>query len=532
MAGRDVNININGKDNLSPAVGAAGRSIANLKSQLASLGSKQFSLPSLPGIGSLSGSGGIAAALGAGGAAFTAFGINAAAGMETTTVAFKTMLKSGDAAKDLLGDISKFAATTPFEFPELADASKKLLAFGVASRDIVPTLRKIGDVSSGIGAPIGEIAELYGKARVQGRLFQEDINQLTGRGIPIIQELAKQFNTTESEVRGLVESGRVNFKHLETAFTAMTSTGGQFMGLMAAQADTLSGKFSNLKDTVGRLAMEIGNKLNPSLKTAVDTANYLLGGGIAGVPTVGKSGGLADHLSGSVLTAGRDIGNQRDAIAAGKRALLTEKDPARRAQIQAQIDAMQERFATSKADFAGGMEKSNDFRKRFGAGISGVLGGTSGLGGMLGGAFDSVRTGTEGVMAQAFKGANIAKLFNETRTPQEKFDAEMAQLRAQRGEIGDDLFNRKRRMLEDDLAGTFDKNGPEKRFKQDRNPLAPLTEARFLTSAPGFSADPATRAAQDNAKTTKEAKAIAAQQLVVLQAMERKLQRQTRLGVL
>jgi len=146
--------------------------------------------------------------------------------------------------------------------------------------------------------------------------------------------------------------------------------------------------------------------------------------------------------------------------------------------------------------------------------------------------FEATLIAVSQIADESQRAATAMKLWGKTGAMLLPMAGEIAQLRAQRGEIGDDLFNRKRRMLEDDLAGTFDKNGPEKRFKQDRNPLAPLTEARFLTSAPGFSADPATRAAQDNAKTTKEAKAIAAQQLVVLQAMERKLQRQTRLGVL
>jgi tape measure domain-containing protein len=39
---------------------------------------------------------------------------------------------------------------------------------------------------------------------VQGRLFGEDINQLTGRGIPIIQEFAKQFKVSETQVKKLV----------------------------------------------------------------------------------------------------------------------------------------------------------------------------------------------------------------------------------------------------------------------------------------------------------------------------------------
>ncbi|MFA5432302.1 MAG: hypothetical protein WC319_05450, partial [Candidatus Paceibacterota bacterium] len=96
------------------------------------------------------------------------FGVNAvkAAGeMEQTTVAFTTMLKSADKAETLLSELKVFAQTTPFEFNEIAQASKKLLAFGVNAEDIEKTLRRLGDVSSGIGAPISEIAELYGKAK-------------------------------------------------------------------------------------------------------------------------------------------------------------------------------------------------------------------------------------------------------------------------------------------------------------------------------------------------------------------------------
>ena len=80
-------------------------------------------------------------------------------------------------------------------------------------------------------APVNEIAELYGKARVQGRLFAEDINQLTGRGIPIIQELAKQFGVSDSEVKKLVESGKVGFPNIERSFMDMTSQGGKFRRL-------------------------------------------------------------------------------------------------------------------------------------------------------------------------------------------------------------------------------------------------------------------------------------------------------------
>ncbi|MFB0964145.1 MAG: phage tail tape measure protein, partial [Patescibacteria group bacterium] len=112
---------------------------------------------------------------------------------EQTSVALTTMLKDSKLAGDMLKDLSKFAETTPFEFPEIADAGKRLLAFGFSAKEINGTLRSLGDISSALNIPLGELSDIYGKARVQGRLFAEDLNQLTGRGIPVTQELAKQF---------------------------------------------------------------------------------------------------------------------------------------------------------------------------------------------------------------------------------------------------------------------------------------------------------------------------------------------------
>lgn len=200
-----------------------------------------------------------------------------AADAEQAEVAFGTLLGSAQAAQEVIGEINQFAAETPFETPELRDAGRMLAAFGTDAQEIVPTLRMIGDVAAGTNQPIGELAEIFGKAKVQGRLFMEDINQLTGRGIPIIGELARQFGVVESEVRELVSSGQVNFENLEEAFRSMTSEGGKFAGLMAAQSETLSGQISTLKDNVALLAAELGQKLLPLAKATTAAAIDLTG---------------------------------------------------------------------------------------------------------------------------------------------------------------------------------------------------------------------------------------------------------------
>jgi tape measure domain-containing protein len=217
---------------------------------------------------------GIGAAM-AGAAAAVGVGmksVTAAADFEQTKVAFATLIGDAAKAEATLAKLRELGAATPFEFPELADAGRKLIAFGESADTVPETLRRIGDVSAGVQAPINEIAELYGKARVQGRLFAEDINQLTGRGIPIIGELARQFGVSDSQVKKLVESGQVGFPQIEQAFASMTSKGGQFSGMMEAQSKTTTGLFSTLKDTFNEVFLTLGQPINDALRPLIEQA--------------------------------------------------------------------------------------------------------------------------------------------------------------------------------------------------------------------------------------------------------------------
>jgi tape measure domain-containing protein len=217
---------------------------------------------------------GLGAALAGGGAALAAGmkAVTSAADFEQTKVAFTTLIGDAAKAEQTLAQLRELGAKTPFEFPELADAGRKLIAFGEGSDTVAATLARIGDVSAGVQAPVNEIAELYGKARVQGRLFAEDINQLTGRGIPIIGQLAKQFGVSDSEVKKLVESGKVGFPNIERAFIDMTSQGGKFTGMMEAQSKTTNGLFSTLKDTINEVFLTLGTPINDAIRPLVEQA--------------------------------------------------------------------------------------------------------------------------------------------------------------------------------------------------------------------------------------------------------------------
>lgn len=193
------------------------------------------------------------------------FGVKLAAQAEQAEIAFGVMLGSADQAKKTLGEIRQFAAETPFEQPELINAGRKLLAFGETAESLIGTLRRMGDVSAGVGQPIGEIAELYGKARVQGRLFAEDINQFQGRGINIVAELGKQLHVSGAGVRELVSQGKVGFPELQKAFENMTNEGGKFHDMTKQQSGSIAGLWSTLSDSIAMTAQEIGQNLIKSL---------------------------------------------------------------------------------------------------------------------------------------------------------------------------------------------------------------------------------------------------------------------------
>lgn len=215
---------------------------SHLNSTLSKIG------PALAGIG-------VAAAAGFGAAAKVGFDFNSA--IQQNTISLTSMLGSQGKANALIKQMTEFAAKTPFEFPEIAETTKKLIAYGVAEKDIIKTETMLGDIASGLGIPFNELGDIYGKLRVQGRAYAEDINQLQGRGIPIVQELAKQFGVSEGEVRKLVEQGKVGFPEVDKALQAMVGSGGKFGGLMEAQSKSFAGQISTIKDSFAQLAGQL-----------------------------------------------------------------------------------------------------------------------------------------------------------------------------------------------------------------------------------------------------------------------------------
>lgn len=175
-------------------------------------------------------------------------------------MAFKTMLGSAEKADALMQQLIKTAATTPFGMTDVAQGAKQLLAYGVQADKVNETLIRLGDIAAGLSIPLNDLAYLYGTTMVQGRLYTQDLNQFLGRGIPLTDELAKQFGVAKDKVKDLVTEGKVGFPEVEKAIIAMTSEGGKFGGLMEAQSHTITGQISNIEDSIEQMFNELGKK--------------------------------------------------------------------------------------------------------------------------------------------------------------------------------------------------------------------------------------------------------------------------------
>ncbi|EFA98186.1 tape measure protein [Hoylesella timonensis] len=191
-------------------------------------------------------------------------------------VAFETMLGSAEKANSLMGQLVKTAAVTPFDLQGVAQGAKQLLAYGIQADDVNETLVRLGDIAAGLSIPLNDLVYLYGTTMVQGRMFTMDLRQFQGRGIPIADELAKQFGVAKEKVGELVTAGKVGSEEMKKAIISMTSEGGKFAGLMEKQSHTITGQISNIEDAIDNMFNEIGKKSEGVINTGLSSVSYLV----------------------------------------------------------------------------------------------------------------------------------------------------------------------------------------------------------------------------------------------------------------
>lgn len=196
--------------------------------------------------------------------------------IETLKTQFEVLTGSVGLANKAVADLQQFAASTPFQFKDLAKSQQRLLSFGFTLEETQERMKDIGDVSAASGADISELSLIFGQVRAAGKLTGERLLQFQERAIPIGPALAKSLGVAESSIKDLVSNGKVDFETFEKAFQSLNDEGEFAFEGMTKRSRTLEGRISTLKDNFELLQANVGGKLAPAFKALVSVVTTFI----------------------------------------------------------------------------------------------------------------------------------------------------------------------------------------------------------------------------------------------------------------
>lgn len=186
-----------------------------------------------------------------------ALGIKSNASLETSQVAWTTLLGTQEEAKQMLDDITKYAATTPFSKTGVDTMAKQLHNAGFEGQNLFDQLTKFGNMGSAFGIQEDSLKEMvrqYSQVQMAQVAYTEDLNILQDRGIPIFKGLAEVMGVSVAEVKNMAGQGKITADIYNEAINSIAST---TEGAMDKQSKTFSGMLSTIEDNAINISQKI-----------------------------------------------------------------------------------------------------------------------------------------------------------------------------------------------------------------------------------------------------------------------------------
>ena len=201
---------------------------------------------------------------------------------EKQKIALRSILGDASKAETIFSQIKTLAVESPFEFKDLASYAKQLSAFSIPYEELYDTTKRLADISAGLGVDMGRIILAYGQVRSAAFLRGQEVRQFTEAGIPLIDELAKKFTQLEGnvvsagEVFDRISKRMVSFEMVKDVLWDLTNEGGKFYNMQEELAESLAGRWANLRDSYDIMLSEIAEGNNGPLKASLDILTGLM----------------------------------------------------------------------------------------------------------------------------------------------------------------------------------------------------------------------------------------------------------------
>lgn len=201
---------------------------------------------------------------------------------ELQKATLSAMLDDFGAAEHILTKLKDLSLESPFTYKELGNYAKQLTAFSVPKEELYETTNMIADLSAGLGVAADRLILAYGQVKSAAFLRGQEVRQFTEAGIPLLKELAEEFEKLEGravsvgEVFDRISTRQVSFEMVRDVLREMTEEGGKFYQMQQIQAGTIWGKIQTLKGQWQIALDEMGKKNNTVIHGAIDGLTTLV----------------------------------------------------------------------------------------------------------------------------------------------------------------------------------------------------------------------------------------------------------------
>ena len=207
--------------------------------------------------------------------------VDIGAELENQKIAMASILQDEGKATTIFNQIKKLAVASPFGVLDLNQYAKQLSAYSIPYNELYDTMKRLADISAGVGVDMGRIILAYGQIKAAKFLKGTELRQLTEANIPMVDKLAERFSKLEGrivsagEVLDMISKKKVTFEDVKDVLWELTDDGGMFNNMQEVLSESVKSKWKNLADAIDIMLGDIAESTGSTLKWTAESLTTL-----------------------------------------------------------------------------------------------------------------------------------------------------------------------------------------------------------------------------------------------------------------
>lgn len=207
--------------------------------------------------------------------------VNIGGELENQKIAMASILQDEGKATTIFNQIKKLAVASPFGVMDLNQYAKQLSAYSIPYNELYDTMKRLADISAGVGVDMGRIILAFGQIKAAKFLKGTELRQLTEANIPMVDKLAERFSKLEGrivsagEVLDMISKKKVTFEDVKDVLWELTDDGGMFHNMQEVLSESVKSKWKNLADAIDIMLGDIAESMGSTLKRTAESLTTL-----------------------------------------------------------------------------------------------------------------------------------------------------------------------------------------------------------------------------------------------------------------